>query len=210
MKTRPLIALDADGVLLDFHRGYARAWERAFGEAPHEHDPLAYWPHHRYRTGRLEPDRLEHFLSHFDARFWSTVPAMPGAVAACERLAAAGYELVCVSALEKRFERARLRNLRDLGFPIRRVIATGNAPGERSPKADAIAELRPVAFADDFLPFLRALPASVHTALIRGGPNRSPNTGPDLALARSIHDDLAGFVEHWLSAPRARPPDGAA
>ena len=77
-------------------------------------------------------------------------------------------------------------------------------------KADAIAELRPVAFADDFLPFLRALPASVHTALIRGGPNRSPNTGPDLALARSIHDDLAGFVEHWLSATQARPPDGAA
>jgi hypothetical protein len=29
-----LIALDADGVLLDFHLGYADAWRRAFGEAP--------------------------------------------------------------------------------------------------------------------------------------------------------------------------------
>ena len=29
---RPVIALDADGVLLDFHLAYAEAWERAFGE----------------------------------------------------------------------------------------------------------------------------------------------------------------------------------
>ena len=36
--SRPLLALDADGVLLDFHRGYASAWERAFGSAPRERD----------------------------------------------------------------------------------------------------------------------------------------------------------------------------
>lgn len=41
---RPLIALDADGVLLDFHLGYAGAWRRAFGALPVERDPLAYWP----------------------------------------------------------------------------------------------------------------------------------------------------------------------
>lgn len=29
--TRPIIAVDADGVLLDYNRAYANAWERAFG-----------------------------------------------------------------------------------------------------------------------------------------------------------------------------------
>ena len=57
----------------------------------------------------------------------------------------AGFDLVCVSALDLEHETARLRNLREHGFPIERVIATGNAPGERSPKADAIAALCPEA-----------------------------------------------------------------
>lgn len=44
MKTRPLIALDADGVLLDYSLAYAHLWERAFGYFPKELDKNAYWP----------------------------------------------------------------------------------------------------------------------------------------------------------------------
>ena len=91
----------------------------------------------------------------------------------------------------RQFEAARLRNLRDHGFPIERVIATGNAAGERSPKADAIAELNPEAFVDDYLPYFRGVPAHVHTALVLRAPNGSPNVGDELRPARSvIHDDL--------------------
>ncbi len=197
--TRPILALDADGVLLDFHLGYAGAWERAFGTWPVERDPLAYWPMDRWDVTRLDAQKRQHFRQFFDARFWSTVPAIDGAVEACERLHAAGFDLVCVSALEEEFEADRLRNLRDLGFPIERVIATGNAAGEISPKADAIAALRPQAFVDDYAPYLRGVPASVHTALILRAPNGSPNVGDDLALADSLHDDLGRFAEHWLS-----------
>ena len=64
------------------------------------------------------------------------------------------------------FPSARLRNLKALGFPIRRVIATGHAEGERSPKADAIAALRPVAFVDDYIAYMRGVPTEVHTALV--------------------------------------------
>ncbi len=199
MSARPLLALDADGVLLDFHLGYAMAWLRAFGATPAERDPKAYWPMDRWEVSRLDADKRQHFRQFFDAQFWSTVPAIDGAVAACERLHAAGYDLVCVSALEEEFQDDRLRNLRDLGFPIERVIATGNAPGEISPKADAIAALRPVAFVDDYLPYLRGLPASVHTALVLRAPNGSPNVGDDLALADSVHDDLGHFTDHWLA-----------
>ena len=199
MLGRPLIALDADGVLLDFHLGYASAWQRAFGRAPAERDPLAYWPMDRWAVERLDAAQRGQFRAAFDEQFWTTVPAIEGALAACHRLHEAGFELVCVSALELEFEAARLRNLRDLGFPIERVIATGNAPGERSPKADAIEALQPLAFVDDYIPYLRGVPAHVHTALVTRAPNGSPNIGPDLALAKSIHPDLAAFTEHWLS-----------
>lgn len=199
MIARPLIALDCDGVLLDFQLGYASAWARAFGEAPAERDPLAYWPMDRWAVERLTPERRPLFRAAFDAHFWTTLPPIEGALDACHRLHAAGFELVCVSALELEFEAARLRNLRDLGFPIERVIATGNAEGERSPKADAIESLNPIAFVDDYLPYLRGLPAQVHTALVLRAPNGSPNVGPDMALASSVHDDLAAFATHWLA-----------
>jgi len=196
---RPLIALDADGVLLDFHLGYAGAWQRAFGAAPAERDPRAYWPIDRWVVERLDDERRAHFRSHFDAEFWSSVPAIEGALDACHRLHDAGFDLVCVSALDAEHEAARLRNLRDHGFPIERVVATGNVAGERSPKADAIAALAPQAFVDDYLPYFRGVPEGVHTALILRAPNGSPNEGPELALARSIHQDLPGFADYWLS-----------
>lgn len=196
---RPLIALDADGVLLDFHLGYASAWQRAFGRAPAERDPQAYWPMDRWHVERLDPARRLQLRAAFDEHFWTTVPAIVGAVEACHLLIDAGFDLVCVSALELEFEAARLRNLRDLGFPIERVIATGNAAGERSPKADAIAALQPIAFVDDYIPYMRGVPGHVHTALVLRAPNGSPNTGPDMVLAKSVHDDLAGFVDHWLA-----------
>ncbi len=196
--TRPIIALDADGVLLDFHLGWAGAWQRAFGERPGLRDPRAYWPRARWEVERLDGERRAHFLRHFDETFWSSVPPLDGALAATNRLHDAGFDLVCVSALDAAYGDARQRNLRALGFPIERVLATGNAPGERSPKADAIDGLRPVAFVDDYLPNLRGVRRDLHLALVRGAPNGSPNTGDDLALAHSVHDDLPAFVEHWL------------
>jgi phosphoglycolate phosphatase-like HAD superfamily hydrolase len=196
--SKRLVALDADGVLLDFHAGYAGAWQRAFGAMPQERDPLAYWPMDRWQVERLDDARRSHFRRYFDETFWTTVPPIAGAIEACHRLHDAGFDLVCVSALEFEFEAARLRNLRNLGFPIERVVATGNAAGDRSPKADAIAGLAPEAFVDDYLPYLRGMPADVHTALILRAPNGSPNTGPELTLARSVHDDLAAFATHWL------------
>jgi phosphoglycolate phosphatase-like HAD superfamily hydrolase len=153
----------------------------------------------RWAVERLEDaERRARFRATFDSHFWTTVPAIAGAVDACHRLHDAGYELICVSALDLEHEAARLRNLRDLGFPIERVVATGNASGERSPKADAIEALRPIAFVDDYLPYLRGLPADVHTALVLRAPNGSPNTGAELALAKSTHEDLAAFATHWL------------
>jgi len=196
---RPLIALDADGVLLDFHIAYAEAWQRAFGTYPSERDPQAYWPMDRWQVERLGIFKRARFRKEFGEHFWASVPALDGAVEACHRLHDAGFDLVCVSALESKYEEARLRNLRVLDFPIERVVATGNAGAARSPKADAIEDLRPLAFVDDYLPYLRGIPDEVHTALVLRAPNGSPNAGPEMVLARSTHQDLGEFVDHWLA-----------
>lgn len=196
---KPIIALDADGVLLDYHHAYAKAWAKAFGALPALRDPLAYWPIDRWDVRRLAGDELAQFRACFDHHYWSTIPAMPGAVDACRALVAAGYALVCVSAIEPQFRAARLANLCDAGFPITRVIATDNAGVDASPKAAALRDLKPVAFVDDFLPYLRGIPTGIHAALVLREPNGSPNVGDNLVWAHSRHADLADFTTWWMS-----------
>ncbi len=196
---KPVIALDGDGVLVDYHQAYRAAWAKAFGAVPAVRDPQAYWPIDRFEVRRLAGDELEQFRRCFDEDYWSSIPAIPGAVAACHALADAGYELVCVSAIHAQHQQARLRNLRACGFPIERVIATSHNDTGTSPKAVALRALQPVAFVDDYLPYLRGIPGDIHAALILREPNGSPNVGDELAFAHSQHADLAGFASWWLN-----------
>jgi phosphoglycolate phosphatase-like HAD superfamily hydrolase len=193
------IAVDADGVLLDYSTAYATAWQRAFGWHPTERDPTAYWPMDRWGVDRLSGESLERFRANFDADFWSTIPAIEGALVGAHELHDAGITLVCVSALELHHEAARLRNLRALGFPIERVVATGTTPSAVSPKAAALAKLDPDAFVDDFLPYFRGVKPSIHTALVTRQPTGSPNVGPELASVGSHHIDLRAFARWWLA-----------
>lgn len=205
MSIKPIIALDADGVLLDYGLAYASVWERAFGQRPVERDKDAYFPFHRWAVEFLVGERLAALRACMDEQFWSCVPPLERAVEACHRLHDAGYELVCVSALAPQFEAARLGNLRDAGFPIERVIATGLAAGEWSPKADTIEQLGAVAFVDDFLPYFRGIAPGIHRALICRGPNGTPNVGPELDLIHSSHADLWEFSDWMLGPSFSRP-----
>ncbi len=196
MKT---IALDCDGVLLDYNTAYSKAWFNVFGERLVLNNPRSYWPMERWNARRLVSNELEQFRSAFDVEFWSTIPAVPGALEACERLADQGYNLVCVTALPERFADARAQNLQDLGFPISRVITTGAEIAGGSPKAQTIAELSPVAFVDDYAPYLVGVVPPVHLALILRDPVGSPNVGELLDIPDSSHADLLDFANWWLS-----------
>lgn len=196
----PVIGLDADGVLLDYHAAYRQAWKRVFGYLPNLREPRAYWPIDRWEVRHLEGNELHKFRSFFDDDFWTSMPAISGAVTACKDLSDSGYDLVCVSALDAHFQSARLKNLRNCGFPIERVIATPvDASIGVNPKAEVLRELRPVAFVDDFLPYFRDISTEIHSALVLGEPIGSPNAGEDMALAQSQHADLAEFASWWLS-----------
>ncbi len=202
MTKRPIIVLDADGVLLNYQEAYRRLWLKAFGVLPELADPQAYFPYDRWKVPRLDSADRDHLRACRDEAFWETLPAMDGALDAAMSLHVSGFELICVSALPLNFAAARLKNIRDLGFPIERVYATPVTPdseSNQSVKAAALEQILPVAFVDDYAPYLRGIPTSVHAALIMREPNGSPNVGEDLALAHSKHEDLSGFARWWLN-----------
>ena len=100
--------------------------------------------------------------------------------------------------VEDTYAEARRHNLETLGFPLEGFIATGGQDGDVSPKAAAIRELRPVAFVDDYLPYHRGMPESVHKALILRDPVGSPNVGSEMKNVDSQHEDLKAFTDWWI------------
>lgn len=198
MRQSKLIALDADGVLLDYNLAYAHAWEKAFGRLPRERDPNAYWAMDRWDVVRLMGDELDKFRGTFDEDFWANVPAIAGASAACDLLIRKGYHLVCVTALPKQFLRARTQNLKSLGLPIDEVYTVEHSAGQVSPKAEVLFRLNPVAFVDDYLPYMHGVSAHIHRALILREPNGSPNEGASGHVdVSSTHDCLLDFSRQW-------------
>lgn len=197
-----LLAFDADGVIIDYHASYALAWQRAFGHPVPVVDPLAYWPKDRYGLRHLSGSELALFRAQFNHALWSDMPALPGAAEALLLLSSAGYDLVCVSAVRPEHRQAREDNLRSLGLPIQKVFSCHGAAGPASPKAAALASLMPAAFVDDYLPYMRGVDPSIHTALIDRSPNGSPNVGAERRLARSAHSDILDFSRFWLSRER--------
>lgn len=201
--TRPIIALDCDGVLLDYHLAYARAWQRAFGVFPCERDAKAYWPWDRWKVQRLNGKPLLRLRGHFNEHFWSTMPAMPDALAACHLLVDAGYQLHCVTAIQPQFEGARSLNLKRLGFPITKVSATPVQQAGSNPKAEVINRLRPLAFVDDYAPYLSSVDPGIHCALIERGLHGSPNQDYDFGpVMPSKHFNLMAFAQWWLGRKR--------
>lgn len=198
MNQKTIIALDGDGVLLDYHLAYQQTWSKAFGNLPKIKDPLAYWPKDRYEVRHLDAAELTYFRGFFDHQFWSSIPPVDNAIGACQMLVDAGYKLVCVTALDHQYQSARFKNLRDHNFPITRVLTTAQADGEISPKSKAIKDLCAVALVDDYLPYFRGISNDTHRALILREPNGSPNQGSELTIVDSVHQDLQHFADNWI------------
>ncbi len=199
IRKTPILAIDADGVLLDYSDAYRHAWARAFGELPALNNPNAYWPQERWGVRQLVGDELTHFRNQFDTQFWLSIPAVTGAVDACNRLHEAGFELVCVTALAPQFADARQLNLLSLGFPIYRVIATDKDVIDVSPKAQALFELQPMAFIDDYAPYFSGVPEFIHKALIDRDQDGSPNNISGERHYDSTHCNLNEFADYWIT-----------
>ena len=204
-----LIVLDADGVLVNYHIGYAKAWARAFPDEEVEvKDADAYMAIDRYGLRRLDAHDRGKLRAAMDREFWETLPPISGALEGCEALRAAGYRLVCVSAVKDIYRQAREKNLRNIGFPLDAVYATPNKSANGiSPKVAVLQKLNPIAFVDDYAPYMRGVSDHIHKALILREPNGSPNVGKALELAHSTHKDLFAFAGWWLDRCLAGPCD---
>jgi 5' nucleotidase, deoxy (Pyrimidine), cytosolic type C protein (NT5C) len=192
-----IIAIDADGVLLNYNLAYASAWSKAFGEFPQERDPEAYWAYDRWAVERLSGYALNYFRSFFDEEFWSSIPIIEGADVACEMLVRRGHELVCVTAMEARYSAARKRNLQRLNLPISDVISVEHHANGVSPKATVLNELQPAAFVDDYLPYFYGVDASVYRCLVTRERNGSPNHEHPYDSVSSCQPDLLHFAKSW-------------
>lgn len=199
-----LITIDGDGVMVDYTTAYGRRWAQCFGTIPRVLDANAYWPRDVYSVEELEGERLEKFRHHGGDAFWQSFDALPGAVEACLKLSKAGFDLVCVTALTPQYGPARLANLRNLGFPIDKVYATGDDHDGRNPKQELINELKPAAFVDDYLHYMQGIDPAVHTALIEAGKNKSPNWDSKYQPPKGIYKNLLAFADWWVDRRQPR------
>jgi FMN phosphatase YigB (HAD superfamily) len=217
---RPVIALDADGVLVDYNKTWGRIHALHFGEELTVADPNAY--HAVNYWGKPWPAKDSGFWDAFIAHnAWGTMDAKDGAVEACHRLHSLGFDLVCVTSMPPEFAHERLANLKQLGFPIDRVIAPPRkdkpvtdtdrrAPEPfhpANPKLDVIHDLMPAWFVDDEYRKLRGI-EGVNLVLIDPGHPDTPNADAEhdkLAFHATSLLDFAAWLEVHL-APKVKTP----
>lgn len=199
MKHQKIIALDGDGVLVNYNAMFPVVYKKAFGKELPLQNPQAYHAVNAYGL-TLPKGTQEHeeFFAHFGESEWESFPLIEGAKEACLALHSAGYKLVVVSSMPSQFREARERNLRNHGLPISEVHATGRV-GTNNPKQEVIDQLQPVAFVDDLASNFRGLPPTVHKALVNHDQFDSPNRLMDLAIADTQHECLHSFATWWLS-----------
>ena len=82
-------------------------------------------------------------------------------------------------------------------FPDRESLRDRQRAVGAQPEGAGAEALGPVAFVDDYLPYLVGVDPAIHSALIMRGPNGTPNGGEHLRLAASRHGSLLAFARWW-------------
>lgn len=193
---RPIIAIDADGVMLDYNAAFAVVFEKAFGRKLELVDAAAFHATNQWGLAAMSPEEKSAFYEAADQHgIWRSMPAFPGAVQAVQKLHDMGYEMVCVTSMPTEHGPDRLANLKALGFPIERVIAT-HRHGNENPKKAPIEELAPVFFIDDLLKNFEGIQApGTKLVYLDRGYSDAPNARHG-AIRRDVTvSSLENFVE---------------
>jgi hypothetical protein len=197
--SKEIIVLDGDGVVIDYHEGYAMAWERAFGGRPSVRNPDSYYARHYWDVPVLSDEGFKYLREHgFCSEIWESMPLLSGVIDACKLLTDAGFRLIVVTAAEVHIRQARINNLRRHNLPIEDVITIGRL-GPGNVKMEAVNQLRPVAFVDDYIGYLQGLHPDIWRALIMGRPEGSPNSDPYFVPASANYKSLLEFAQQWVT-----------
>ncbi|CAF4163271.1 unnamed protein product [Adineta steineri] len=197
--TKPIIALDCDGVLLDYHATFAQIYEQTFGKKLTIVSPNAHYAERKYNVN-FNDEEKEKFKQVWNEYGWRRMPMHDGALEACLLLHEAGYELICVTAMSSNFIEHRLENFRLHGFPIDKIISSGYDKDNfnNNPKRKIIEDLNPVVFVDDLRRNFNNI-QHVHTKLIfidhqrEDDPNQHDNIYYD-----AKYGSLLEFVKDFL------------
>lgn len=170
------IALDCDGVLLNYNVAWKDAFLRAFNvDLPHVQD--SYHAHNQYGVAVGDVHyykdnaayQREMLFKAFTDDGFETMPALEGALEANLALVDAGYECIVVTAVPEYTRLKRIKNLADLGFKISDVICTYPR------KAETLTAMMPVAFVDDQRMNFHGVPPEIQRILIHKDVHDSPN-----------------------------------
>lgn len=193
---REPVALDADGVMVDFLAGFELALKLVRGEPVHRRTTdwcLAT----AYGLTTAEHDEAWRlFEAH---RLIAELPPMPGAVEAIHALHDAGHPVHVVTAIQPRYLADRMHNFKQLGLPLTQVHATGR-DGVHSPhsasKQTVLRQLQPVLFVDDQVMHLNQAPFVPHRVWVRNTDQQFPQPGG--AEPTHVVGSLREFVTGWL------------
>lgn len=203
------VALDCDGVILDFLSQFRVVANYALGREIQEGENV-YDLNKRFG---LQPKERDHIMKIFHQEgFWANLPALPGAIDGARALQDAGHRVVVVTAIDDDFKMARLDNLRKLGFKPDEIYCVGAHSGHT--KGEAFHVEQPHAIVDDRLVYLKEATTMVrqHTPELVWVNDHIPQHGhePDF-----VHHEVEG-LHHWATpiaarrevrfSPRARKP----
>ncbi len=171
------IALDVDGVLVNYKLAYATKWQRAFGSLPKIKNKDAYLLWEYWDIPFLENKDLLYLEQFSDEEFWSNMPIIQSALDTCNLLKANGHDLYAVTACSPRHADFRRRNLSS--FPLTDVICVGKGHTV-SPKTEIINQTKPDFFVDDFIDYFHGIDNTVTKVLINNPKNpESKHVGMD-------------------------------
>ncbi len=170
-----IIAVDADGVMLDYNSAYKEVYMQGFGIDLALVDKNAFHAHNMWSQEQINAKQKSDFykMSHV-LRIWKRMKALEGAVVAINNLVDSGYEIVCVTSMPAQYEADRLHNLQALGFKINRVIATSRK-GKGNPKKSYIESLCPLYFVDDLIKNFEGIESSAQLVYIDRKYSDNPN-----------------------------------
>lgn len=192
----PIIAIDIDGVTLDYKAAYARKWQKAFGKMPRIKNQKAHRIWEYYDIPFLtDPNEIAKLEASGDDDFWRTMPPMQSAVSAVRLIRSFGYKTISVSAAPIHQAENRAFNLARHGFEFDDVICI-QIPGAISPKTEVINKVQPAYFVDDYINYFHGIDRSVKKVLINE-PENHPSEHVSIAEMDLIFPGLFAFAL-WL------------
>lgn len=173
--SKGIIAIDADGVMLDYNLAFKDAYEKAFSTLLSLHDEKAFHAKNMWGISDFESEQKAHFYKASDSyQIWKNMPAIKDSVDAVNKMVQLGYEVVCVTSMPPKYQEDRLYNLQTLGFKISKVIAT-NRVSDENPKKKYIEELKPLYFIDDLLKNFEGIKGDTELVYVEREYSDNPN-----------------------------------